>query len=139
MSEDVASLAKRILDHYSKWGLDKQTTLDKLTKPVVMACVKASDNNKKAFFGCINDSYVHTRRKLKAVYDEFRGKKTTPENLEALKERLNEVCLKKAGVCLGDMNEKLVDACSNLPTMDDVIMCVAEGTSFAQLAGKEFK
>jgi len=138
MSEDVAALAKRVLDHYSKWGLDKENTLDKLVAPVVQACSTVSPN-KKTFFGCVNDSFVHTRKKLRVLYNEFKGKQTTPENIEALKEKLNEVCLKNAGVCLGDLNEKLIEACSNLPTMDEVIMCVTEGANFAQLAGMELK
>lgn len=135
---DIEELANKVLSKYSYYGIDEQTTLDKLVKPTVLACSTVA-KDKKQFFGCLNDSYVLTRKKLAGVMDEFRGKETNEENLQKLKNRLNEICIKGTNSCLGDLNEELIKACSRLPRMDQVIECIEEGAYFAQLANENVR
>ncbi len=135
---DIQEVVQKVLKKYSQYGIDEERTLDKLVKPAVLACSTVADSEKK-FFGCLNDSFVYTRKKLASIADEFRGAETNEENLNKLKQRLNEVCMKGAGKCLGDLNDELIKACSHLPTMDKVIECVEEGAYYAQLANSNIK
>lgn len=135
---DIQAVAKKVLDKYSHYGLSKEITLDKLLGRTVQACSTVA-TTKKQFFGCLNDSQVLTRKKIAGIMDEFRGKPTNEENLQRLKDRLNEICIKGTNNCLGELNEELIKACSNLPTMDEVLECVEEGASYAQLANMDVK
>jgi len=137
---NIEELVDKVLQKYSYYGLNdnQDLSLDKLVKNTVLACSTVA-KDKKQFFGCLNDSYVLTRKKLASVLDEFRGKETNEENLERLKDRLNEICIKGTNSCLGDLHQELIKACSHLPRMEQVIECVEEGAYYAQLANENVR